>query len=85
MKFFKNKGKIQNPEIFLHIKFKMATKNGVKIAGFISCGAYKQAKNALCGLTAIFPEYFSVSLEECIFFHLLTYILNKLKFYTYIF
>lgn len=37
----------------------------LKIAGFATCGAYKQAKLALLGLQAIFPTEFAVEVEEC--------------------
>jgi hypothetical protein len=36
----------------------------LNLAGFASCGAYQQAKNALKGLSVIFPNRFSVNIDE---------------------
>jgi hypothetical protein len=35
------------------------------LSGFASCGAFKQAKQALTGLQAIFPNEFAVTVHEC--------------------
>lgn len=36
----------------------------LKLSGFKTCGAYQQAKVALSGLTTIFPNRFSVDINE---------------------
>jgi len=41
-----------------------ATQKQLKIAGYASCSAFKQAKSALLGLQAIFPVEFSVEVQE---------------------
>jgi hypothetical protein len=50
------------------------------VAGWSNCGAFKQAKAALTGISAIFPNRFSVTVTESIFlivtFNLSNYILS---------
>lgn len=36
----------------------------LRVAGFATCPAYKQAKAALAGLSAIFPQKFSCEVRE---------------------
>ena len=36
----------------------------LNLAGFATCGAYQQAKSALKGLTTIFPNRFTVNINE---------------------
>lgn len=36
----------------------------LNLSGFKTCGAYQQAKTALSGLTTIFPNRFSVNINE---------------------
>jgi hypothetical protein len=42
----------------------MSHKKNLKVAGYSSCGAFQQAKNALVGLKAIYPHDYEVSVNE---------------------
>jgi hypothetical protein len=37
----------------------------LRVAGWIGCGAYRGAKTAVSGLSAIFPKRVSLELQEC--------------------
>ena len=42
----------------------MATVKSIRIAGFVTCGFYRRARDALLGLSIIFPDKYSVQIIE---------------------
>jgi hypothetical protein len=55
------------PQQFLdtrNFSTKMSKKN-LHISGWTGCGAFQQAKQALLGMKAIYPQEFAVDVQEC--------------------
>jgi hypothetical protein len=44
----------------------MASIKAIRIAGFTSCGFYRRARDALLGLSIIFPDKYSVQVQESV-------------------
>lgn len=40
----------------------------LRVAGWTGCGAYRMAKTAVSGLSAIFPKRVALDLQECMIF-----------------
>jgi hypothetical protein len=53
----------------------MSHKKNIKVAGYSSCGAFQQAKNALVGLKAIYSHDYDVSVDERKYFSSLSFLL----------
>jgi hypothetical protein len=47
-----------------NLSTKMSKKN-LTVCGWVGCGAYQQAKSALLGLQAVYPQDFKIEVKEC--------------------